>query len=73
MSTDNIDVDAINLKLSSAAALIDMIYTLEVTGDINSLSQHSLSGCLSEAMDLVNDSRDLLIGTTRSGSDESPH
>lgn len=73
MSTDNIDVDAINLKLSAAAALIDMIYTLEVTGDINSLSQHSLSGCLSEAMDLVNDSRDLLIGTTRSGSDESHH
>ncbi|WP_341643707.1 hypothetical protein [Thauera sp. SDU_THAU2] len=65
MSTDNIDVDAINLKLSAAAALIDMIYTLEVTGDINSLSQHSLSGCLSEAMDLVNDSRDLLLGTTK--------
>ncbi|MFT3759342.1 hypothetical protein [Thauera sp.] len=68
MSTDNIDVDAINLKLSAAAALIDMIYTLESTGDIDNLSQHSLSACLSEAMDLVNDSRDLLIGTTKGAS-----
>lgn len=54
-------LDSSSLKLESVAAILDLIYTLCTTGDVESLCEHSLAVSIGNAMDLVNETRDLLL------------
>ncbi|THF61394.1 hypothetical protein E6C76_20135 [Pseudothauera nasutitermitis] len=60
-------VDEISLKLLSAAAIIDLIYTLEISGGIDSLCEQSLATSLGQALDQIVESRELLLDIETKG------
>lgn len=60
-----LDVDAISLKLSAATGILDLVYTLDTTGDLGSLCDHSLHVAIDAAMTLIGEARQLLAGTSQ--------
>lgn len=65
MRTLTIDADAISLKLADALGILDLIYTLDGTGDLESLNKGSLVTSLGEAMDRIGEACELLAGTSQ--------
>ena len=60
-----LDVGAIDLKLALACSVIDLVFTLDSTGDLDSLDRHSLCNALCMSMTLIGDARELLQGTPK--------
>lgn len=59
ISTDNID--EISLLLNGAYGVLDGIFTLDNTGDVESLGKGTLSAVLDVAMRQIEEARELLI------------
>ncbi|MDG3066063.1 hypothetical protein ACFQ4M_16980 [Thauera mechernichensis] len=55
-----LDVDAIDLKLATVCSVIDLVFTLDSTGDLDSLDRHSLCNALGMSMTLIGEARELL-------------
>lgn len=55
-----LDVDAIDLKLATVYSVIDLVFTLGSTGDLDSLDRHSLCNALGLSMTLIGEARELL-------------
>lgn len=59
-TTKSIDINAAGMAMNRAFGIIDSLYTLEVTGDIESLRKGTLSALLDAAMTSITEAREAI-------------